>query len=305
MSKNRVAAYITAYKDYAAVNQCIQAIRQQTYKVSAIFVLDNSPVSLLDNTDSSIIVSHHPTNIGIGEGLRIAIQWAISQGYDFLWTFDQDSVPTANCLDTLLETYEKLSGDNYKIGIIAPTPIDKRTNEVVEGAVYNCDRFIAYKHNSKVGFYECDAPITSGSLISLSVAKNISLPRGDLFIDGIDLDYGLRLRQQGFKNLIVPSAIMYHNFGQPIKVKFLNKEIFVHKYSALRHYYICRNHTYLSTRYAKGWYKLTSCLRRLKFLIRTLAFILMYDSEERVIKIWACLLGTFYGLKGKLGKTWQ
>ncbi len=305
MSKNRVAAYITAYKDYAAVNQCIQAISQQTYKVNAVFVLDNSPVSLLDNADSSIIVSHHPSNIGIGEGLRIAIEWAISQGYDFLWTFDQDSVPTPNCLDTLVDTYEKLSCDNYKIGIIAPTAIDKRTHEIVEGAVYKCDRFVACKHNSEVHFYECDAPITSGSLISLSVAQTISPPRGDLFIDGIDFDYGLRFRQKGFKNLIVPSAIMYHNFGQPIKVKFLSKEIFVQKYSALRHYYICRNHTYLSIRYAKGWYKLTSCLRRFKFLIRTLAFIFMYDSEERVIKIWACLLGTFYGLKGKLDKTWS
>ncbi len=305
MRINRVAAYITAYKDYAALNQCIQAISQQSYKVSSIFVLDNSPVSLLDNTDSSIIVSHHPSNIGIGEGLKISIEWAISQGYDFLWTFDQDSVPTFNCLETLLETYDQLSDDNYKIGIIAPTPIDERTNEVVEGAVYNCDRFTACKHISKVRFYECDAPITSGSLIALSVAKDISPPRGDLFIDGIDLDYGLRLRQKGFKNLIVPSAIMYHSFGLPIKVKFLNKEIFIQKYSALRHYYICRNHTYLSTHYAKGWYKLKSCLRRFKFLMRTIAFILMYDSQEKVIKIWACLLGTFHGLKGKLGKTWH
>ncbi|GAA6618186.1 glycosyltransferase family 2 protein [Scytonema sp. NUACC26] len=305
MNKNRVAAYITAYQDYSAVNQCIQAIRQQTYKVSAIFVLDNSPVSLLKNTDSSIVVSYHSDNIGIGEGLRIAMEWANSQGYDFLWTFDQDSIPTPNCLDILLKTYEELVSDIYKIGIIAPTPVDKRTNEVVEGVVYNCDRFAACKHNSKVRFYECDAPITSGSLISLNVTKTISPPRGDLFIDGIDLDYGLRFRQKGFKNLIVPSAIMYHNFGQPLRVKFLNKEIFVQQYSALRHYYICRNHTYLSRHYAQGWYKLTSCLRRLKFLIRTLAFILIYDSEQRSVKIWACLLGTFHGFKGKLGKTFH
>ncbi len=296
---------MTAYKDRAAVSTCIQAISQQSYKVTAIFVLDNSPVSLLENTNSEILISHHPNNIGIGEGLRIAIEWAISQDYEFLWTFDQDSVPVPDCLGTLLETYDKLSNEHYKIAMIAPTPIDERTNEVVKGVVYKCDRFAACEHTSKVHFYECDAPITSGSLIALSAAKTISPPRGDLFIDGIDHDYGMRLRQKGFHNLIVPSAIIYHSFGQPIQVKFFNKEIFIQKYSALRHYYICRNHTYLSLRYAKGWYKLTSCLRRLKFLIHTLAFILMYDCKDWAIKIWACLLGTFHGLTGKLGKTWQ
>ncbi|MBO3463327.1 glycosyltransferase family 2 protein [Aetokthonos hydrillicola Thurmond2011] len=304
MSNKTVAAYITGYKDYAAINQCIKAISQQSYKVSAIFVLDNSPVSLIEGVNDKIFVNHQPSNIGIGEGLRIGLEWALSKGYDFLWTFDQDSIPTADCLETLLKAYDKFFNENYKISIIAPSSIDQRTNEVIKGVMFKCDRFVARDHIPTVDFYECDATITSGSLICLRVATSILPPRGDLFIDGIDLDYGLRLTQQGFKNLIVPSAIMYHSFGQPIKVRFFNREIFVQEYSALRHYYICRNHTYLSMHYAKGCYKLTSFLRRVKFLIRALAFIMLYDSQEKRIKIWACLLGTFHGLKGKLGKTW-
>ena len=149
-----------------------------------------------------------------------------------------------------------------------------------------------------------DSPITSGSLIAVAAAKTISLPRADLFIDGVDLDYGLRLRQKGFHNLVVPQALMYHHFGNPIKHNFFNREVFVQKYSPLRHYYICRNHTYLETRYAKGWYRITSCLFRIKYLLRTVAFILLYD-KDKVLKLWACLLGTFHGMKGKLGKTWH
>jgi len=86
------SSYITAYKDYAAVYKCIQAISKQSYQVIAVLVLDNSPVSIIHKYDS-IVVSHHPENIGIGEGLMIGIRWAISQGYEFLWVFDQDSVP--------------------------------------------------------------------------------------------------------------------------------------------------------------------------------------------------------------------
>jgi rhamnosyltransferase len=301
----KVAAYITAYKDYAAVCKCIQAISKQSYQVIAVLVLDNSPVSIIHKYDS-IVVSHHPENIGIGEGLMIGIRWAISQGYEFLWVFDQDSVPTPNCLETLVEAYEQISGrKDYNIGIIAPTPIDPRTHKVVKGGIFVRDRFIGCKHNSQVEAYECDAPITSGSLISIAAAKTISLPRADLFIDGVDLDYGMRLRQKGFYNLIVPSAVMQHSFGNPVKVKILRKERYVHKYSALRHYYICRNHTYLNTRYAEGLYCLTSCLRCLKYMLFSIVAILLYDSEDKALKVWACLLGTYHGLKGKLGKTWQ
>jgi rhamnosyltransferase len=233
------------------------------------------------------------------------MKWAVEQEYDFLWTFDQDSIPTPNCLEILLTTYHQLAQqDNYRIGIIAPTSCDPRTDEVVEGAVFLNDRFIGIKHKNSVDFYECDSPITSGSLISLAAAQTVSPPRADLFIDGIDLDYGLRLKQKGFHNLIVTSAIMHHNFGSPIHVKFKSKYRCVQQYSALRHYYICRNHTYLETRYSQDYYRLTSFRWRVKYMLVTIIWILKCDLEDRNLKVWACLLGTFDGLRGKLGKSW-
>ncbi|MBD2774702.1 glycosyltransferase family 2 protein [Iningainema tapete] len=304
MDIKKVVAYITAYKDFAALDKCIQAIYKQSYPVSAVFVVDNSPISYLSANNNLLIVNHYPENVGVGQGLAIALKWAFAQEYNFLWAFDQDSIPTQNCLKILIETYERLRQDNYKIGIVAPTAIDSRTCQIVECAIYKKDQFIGCKHNSQLQYYECDAPITSGSLISLAAAQKVSPPRGDLFIDGVDLDYGLRLKQNGFHNLIVPQAILEHQFGSPIQVKLLNKEYFLQKYSALRHYYICRNHTYLDTRYAQGWYRLTSFLRRLKYMMRTIILTLIYDPEDKVIKTWACLLGTYHGLKGKLGKTW-
>ncbi|MEH1894344.1 MAG: glycosyltransferase family 2 protein [Nostoc sp.] len=302
----KVAAYITLYKDKQAAIECLQAIKSQSIPIDIVFVVDNSDQELLepDNT-TSILIHHHPENIGIGQGLVLALEWAIKEGYDFLWTFDQDSLPTKHCLEILLNFSNKLSleyGD--KIGIIAPTPIDRKTEKVVQGAVFVKDQFIGCKHNKNVDFYECDSPITSGSLISITAAKSVALPRAELFIDGVDLDYGLRLRQQGFHNLIVTTAIMYHNFGNPLKVKFCQREMIVQQYSGLRNYYINRNHTYLETRYAQGLYRLTSCARRIKYLLRRIVTILLYDPEEKTLKVWACLLGTFHGFQGKLGKTW-
>jgi rhamnosyltransferase len=302
----KVAAYITAYEDYRAVEACVTAIKNQSYTVEKIFIVDNSvtePV-LLSNYEN-VIIDAHPENLGISGGLRLALEWVLEHNYDFLWTFDQDSTPASKCLEVLLEVYSQLSQANYKIGIIAPTPIDLRTNQVVEGAVFERDRFIGCKHDSRVQYYECDAPITSGSLISIAAAQTIFPVQIDLFIDGVDFEYGMRLKQKGFHNLIVTSAIIYHQFGNPTKVRLLGKERLVYNYSALRHYYICRNHTYLDTRYAQGWYRLKSCLWRIKFLTHTIVFIWLYDPKDKLKKTWAGLIGTFHGAIGKLGKTWS
>lgn len=304
--KTKVAAYITCYQDCESANRCIQAIESQSMTVEHIYIVDNSEHPLLLNNHNQLLSIHHyPHNIGIAEGLAQALVWAIDRGYDFLWTFDQDSIPTPSCLELLLKTYDQLTQiANYKIGIIAPTPFDLRTKKVVSSTIFANDHFAGLKHDENTDCYECDAPITSGSLISLAAAQSIAYPNQDLFIDGIDFDYGLRLRRKGFHNLVVAQAIMYHELGNPIQVNFLNKDRSIEQYSALRHYYICRNHTYLEIRFARGYYCFTSRIRRVKHLMVSIFWILLYNRENKQLKIWACFLGTYHGLIGKLGKCW-
>jgi rhamnosyltransferase len=98
---------------------------------------------------------------------------------------------------------------------------------------------------------------------------------------------------------------MYHNFGNPKTIKFFKKELIFQEYSALRHYYIYRNHTYLETRFAQKFYKLSSSYKRVKYLVFIIIKILLYDNQEQWLKIRACLLGTFHGFIGKLGKVWS
>ncbi len=303
----QIAAYITAYEDPEAVKRCIRAITRQHYPIQKILIVDNSQQALLASEKTSfenIIVKSFPENIGVSGGLNLALAWAIDEGYDFLWAFDQDSVVDDDCLIELLLTYERLNSSEYAIGIIGPTAIDPRNNQIIEGAVFEKGRFIGRQPLDTEHPYECDSPITSGSLTSLTAAQTVSLPRADLFIDGIDLDYGLRLRQQGFHNLIVPRARMYHNFGEPIQVKVLGKDRLIQNYSPLRYYYIFRNHTYLDLHYSKGWYRPINYWRRVNHSVRTIALIVLCIPENKALKVWACLLGLVHGFQGKLGKSW-
>lgn len=303
----KIAAYITAYEDPEAVKRCIRAINRQNVPIQKILIVDNSQKKITayeKDSFENVIVKFYAENIGVSGGLNLAFAWAIHEGYDFLWTFDQDSVVEDDCLTQLLLAYERLNSSDYLIGIIGPTPIDLRSNQIIEGAVFEDGRFTGCKPPNTDQPYECDSPITSGSLTWLSAAQTVSLPRADLFIDGIDLDYGLRLKQQGFHNLIIPKARMYHNFGKPIQVKVFGKKRLIQNYSPLRYYYIFRNHTYLDIHYCQRGYHLINYLRRVNYSIRTIALIVLCIPENKALKVWACLLGLIHGFQGKLGKIW-
>lgn len=305
----RVAAYVTAYEDAQALSACLGALQAQVYAIEQVLVVDNSQQPLALAAASTcrlrLQVLHHPENIGIAAGINHAIAWARSQHYDFLWMFDQDSVPTPNCLQQLIDTYRATATADYPIGILGPKAIDARNNIVITPAVFLKDYFHGYAPPVQTDKpFECDSPITSGSLLWLTASGHIVLPDARLFIDGIDLDYGLRLRQAGFHNLIVPAAIMQHCFGNPIMLQMLGKKRAIQLYSALRHYYIARNHTYVVLRHAQGSARWTGILKRIDYTINTIAMIVAFDPQQKWAKVHACLAGTFHGLSGNLDWSW-
>jgi len=308
----RVAAYITAYNDAEAFNKCLMGIRLQTYAVDYIFVVDNSSTPLLltseNQADPRLTIWHHPENVGISGGLEQAAQFATQAKVDFLWLFDQDSYATADCLEKLLLNYEALGQQGDSIGIIAPTAVDARTSEIVRPGKFLGDRFKGFPPTSSTEPYDCDVVITSGSLLWLKTLETVALPDARLFIDGIDLDHGIRLKQAGFRNLVVPQALMYHRFGHPIPIRVLGKAKNLQLYPPLRHYYICRNHTYLELQHAQGLARLTCLLHRIRYLMVSMAYIGLFDRQSpwsvKLEKWFACWLGTFHGLIGQLDHRW-
>jgi len=304
----KVAAYITAYEDPATIQQCFKGINQQTYPLERIFIIDNSSRNCLTlstlQSNIPIVIQSHPENIGVAGGLRVALKWAFEHGYDFLWSFDQDSIPASDCLEKLLKTYHTFNCDHYRIAIIAPTAIDPRTQTIAAGANFENDQFVGCNPPNSTTCYECDAPITSGSLVSLDAARSVfsQSPCAFLFIDGVDFEFGMSLKKKGYHNLIVPQAQLHHQFGTPLTVQWRGKKKQFYKYSPLRHYYICRNYTYLVLHYSQGKYKLSALRCRLSYLLKMSVMIFLFDQQDKVKKVLACWRGTFDGLMKQLGK---
>ena len=306
VNEKKILGYITIYEDKIASLKCLEAIESQTLPVDLIFIVDNSKEQLLENSNNKLrLIYHFPSNIGISQGLILALEWGIKENYDFLWAFDQDSIPASDCLEALLEEYYNLTQQGEKIGILAPVAFDNRSQLFIGGVDFKNDKFIHHKFDKLAHIYKCDAPITSGSLIDLKAAALTEFPLVDLFIDGVDFDYGLKFNKQGFSNFVVTKAKLKHDYGTPINIKIADFNWSFQSYSPLRYYYSSRNTTYLAIHYAKDFYKLTACIHRIKTMILKVIAIIFFEKNHKVNKIYAYLIGTYHGFIQNLAYKWQ
>jgi rhamnosyltransferase len=82
--------------------------------------------------------------------------------------------------------------------------------------------------------------VASGTMIRASVIEEVGLLREDLFLEYVDVEWGLRARAKGYLSFGIKRARMLHNLGdRRTKVLFGLKSIPLH--SPLRHYYTMRN----------------------------------------------------------------
>ncbi|BFM39494.1 hypothetical protein [Synechocystis sp. LKSZ1] len=303
----KIGAYITGYRDSYLIQKTIEYLVSQSHAVDFIFIVDNSPASLNISISIPHIIKHCPNNIGVAGGLSTSMQWFLDNEYDFIWAFDQDSQIAPNSLQIMLSEYNYLDKNHIPVAIISPTVIDSQSQIRLANGYLNKYQ-LNWRLPNKVDYYQeslyqCDVVITSGSLINLQAAKNIPLPNPDLFIDGVDWEYCLNLRKQGYHICVSEKTTMQHNFGTYLT--HLNKDHPIYIYSPLRYYYINRNHTYIETRLSDHpYYRTLSYLHRIKSLIKKIGKIIIYEPDQKLLKIWASCLGFYHGLIGKLGKTW-
>lgn len=206
----------------------------QTYLpfVETLYVMDNSTkeYDFLEDIKKIKKVKYISLdgNKGIAKALKVATETAISDGFDFLLSMDQDSkFPTEDF--KYVEEYLK-NNDISKLGIIAINYTGNSFGELSK---------------DKLKVIEINDSITSGSFLNLSNYKRIDGYNEDLFIDYVDYDISYQFKEKDFKILLFPNIMLNHKLGNCKTVKFLfyNREIVIH--SPLRYYYMYRNYTYL------------------------------------------------------------
>jgi rhamnosyltransferase len=157
------------------------------------------------------------------------IQWARNHRAGFVLLMDQDSIPAPDMVEKLIYTIS----EHALPAAAGPRYLDERQDNpppFIRVRGLTLERCACDTEDSVV---PVDYLISSGCLIPMSVLDKVGGMRIDLFIDYVDIEWGLRARHHGFQSYGVCSAHMQHSLGDH-PIEFFSKNIPSH--SPLRHY---------------------------------------------------------------------
>ena len=228
------ALFIAFNPELEALKNSVQILKDQGCDICLV----NNSKEEISPFFQSMKVINFGQNKGIAQAQFTGMEWAFLENEsDFVLQMDQDSVPSHDLIENLLESWETLASINEKVGLIGSQDIDKDTL-VASQAKINKGRQIG-----KTGLIQVIEILSSGSLIPKSTFFKVGGPDPKLFIDLVDFDYCWRIRASGLKVIKNPTSKIFHKLGDgQVKVfGFLS----VGLPKPFRHYYSVRNTVYL------------------------------------------------------------
>lgn len=288
----RVAAVVVSYQpDFGILTKLLDALVRQ---VALTVIVDNGSTSNVVSyvkrfSPRQVTLIQLDRNMGIAHAQNRGIEFAREQKAHFVLFMDQDSVPEEGMAQKLLwAAIEK------KAGAVGPRYLDPRHE--------NPPPFIRIR-GLRLERVPCPTPhavvpvdylVASGCLIPMTVLDRVGGMREDLFIDFVDIEWGLRARRFGYQSYGICGAGMSHCLGSE-PIRFFNFKFPVH--SPLRHYYHFRNAVLLTKEPSlPGNWKLVNGWRMcLKYFFYTLFAFPRHDHWRMMS------LGVMHGMQGRTG----
>ena len=292
LKKQSIIPIIITYKfDINSIKHSLDAIQNN---FSNIIIVNNSPEISLESFQSShVTIINNSDNIGLASALNAGILEAKKQGAEMVALFDQDTLLPSDFSQNMLKHINAYQGE--KPALFSPVFFNHVTDDY--GSIINFKpfRLIRSKPDKEKSITHPQYVITSGSFIPISVLDDVGLMRAELFIDFVDIEWGLRARAKGYEIISFPQVEIVHYLGDS-SVSFMGTNYPIH--SPLRMYYYFRNAMYLYRMRGIDWnWRLVDSTRN---LFRFLFYMLFVKNRFTYFKY--IIKGYYHGLIKKMGK---
>lgn len=282
--KNSCAIVVTYNPNEDFLSNVHQALRQ----FDRVIIVDNhsseDALKLIETFKDSPQVNliFNSKNLGIAKALNQGFEKAIFLGYKWIATFDQDSYVSDGFLNEFIETSRK-HPEAHRIGIYAPIIQEKAIDAKLNG-IHHID------------YYQVPSVITSGSLVYVETFQKVGGFREEFFVDYVDHEFALKVRQQGFLVIINSKAKLLHELGRSRWHKLGPWEFHCTHHSPARRYFITRNRLLVYRSFIliePAW-----IFRDIYLLFKEILKIAIAE-EEKAKKTKAFFKGLIHALRGR------
>lgn len=221
-----ISIIVLYHPERETVKQLISKLKQDNIP---IVLIDNSPNSHyelfkaeLNGTDK---YQHSPNNIGLAKAQNIAIKKGLNEDYDFVLIFDQDSKIEPKSIRNLVDSFFEIRKTDANIAGVGCSYTDERFSSK--------QKYTVAQHQKKAMI------ISSGSLLSLDIIRDVGLMDENLFIDFIDTEWCYRAHKKGYSVYQSATAKMQHNLGESKAI--LGGLVKIRYSKPIRYYHFTKN----------------------------------------------------------------
>jgi len=301
-----IASVTVAYNGAQILSRHLDALKRQTQKLAEIIIVNNASsdntLKVLAANYPDVTVLNLPENGGVGGGYAAGLAYAaLTKKYDWVWLFDQDSIPAQDCLEQLLRGLEYVADRAESTVVLAPICLHSVTKMPCPGLLWKGGRLVPIPIDPAQAVTLVDLVISSGSLVRREAIETVGLPRADFFMDFVDYEHCLRLRRHGFQIAVVRDSHLDHILGEPTKFNYLGRTTYWTDHAPWRVYYMTRNQVFTIWQYYSKWRNKGFLLCRLAWY---LVALLLFGKRKLACLAMMCR-GFLDGRAGKLGIRFQ
>jgi rhamnosyltransferase len=293
-----VCTVVVTYNPYVPLfKEVIARLNEQTAK---IIVVDNhsknsSEIAAMAAELSAKFVAM-PQNMGIACAQNVGATYGIKQHAQYILFMDQDTILPDGAVDDLCQACRELEAEGVKVGSIGHAYRDTHDNKIKPSIKAQGHRLIKQDVSSaSATLIATDFVIASGSLIPTPSLQEVGLMDETLFIDLVDIEWGLRALSSGHKNFQSTKKIMTHTLGHG-RVSFFGKSVPLHP--PIRDYYVIRNSISMVHR------KYVGLAWKLYFFGRIIPFFIVFGffADQKRKRLYFMTRGLLDGLLKRGGK---
>lgn len=236
-------------------------------QVDFLYLFDNDSknftkiMQTISEFSEKVYVFKSCKNVGIADGLVHTMNFARDNNYDWVLTVDQDSIIDINLVDQYKKTI-----NNYKnndLGMLTCLIKDRNFTDISS-------------ERQSTDLEEVPICITAGAFTNVNKYFLTSGYDRNMFIDLVDTDLCLNLREKGYKILRINYLGLYQEIGHGENKKIFQKNIIVHHSSIFREYFMVRNVFILNKHHPLTFGK----AELIKALTLNLLIVLLYENYK-------------------------
>jgi len=218
----KVAVIIVNYNGQKYLPDLFNSLRKVNYPENdwQIIMVDNN------STDNSIQYTkdNYPEiklllqdrNTGFAEGNNIGMEYAISEGYDYVYLLNQDTEVTPSFLKEVVDLAEQ----DKSIGAVQ-SKVYLHSDKSKFNTVGNRIHFLGFGYGEGSGMQddgqynevrEINYPSGAAVLLRVETLNKIGLFDNSMFMYIEDLDIGWRIWIAGYRCVMQPTSIIYHKY---------------------------------------------------------------------------------------------